>query len=276
MHKRLKNLRKMNARKKKQKELKKEQEAEEASEEEFIVHSKPKSVDEILADSDSELEDMETDQPKANKGKQHKASTWIEEDPDSIVDFTDPSAISKITATKPGQQAPQTAVEKKKDRGFKTAPDGRLIIEDDDSDSDSEKKKKGIRFSSDSDSEDNSSAAETLPLTNRKRKRAESVSVKSGFSGVGSQGSMKYKSGGVGIHRPLGASSSSSQKTPGSDYKSKKAKGDVKRKGKFDPYAYLPLQRTALNKRYDFVSCYDKSVVIVNFLKEKSKGGRAI
>lgn len=96
MHKRLRNLRKLNARKKKQKELSKEQEEEEASEEDFIVHAKPKSVEEILADSDSEFDDMETDEPKPSKGKK-KTSAWIEEDPDTIVDFTDPSAISKIT-----------------------------------------------------------------------------------------------------------------------------------------------------------------------------------
>lgn len=96
MYKRLRNLRKLNARKKKLKELKKEQEEEEASEEDFVVHAKPRSVEEILADSDSEFEDAETDQPRTGKSKK-KASTWIEEDPDSIVDFTDPSAVSKIT-----------------------------------------------------------------------------------------------------------------------------------------------------------------------------------
>lgn len=96
MYKRLRNLRKLNARKKKQKEQKKEQDEEEASDEDFIVHAKSRSVEEILADSDSELEDMETDQTKHNKTKK-KTNAWIEEDPDSIVDFTDPSAVSKIT-----------------------------------------------------------------------------------------------------------------------------------------------------------------------------------
>lgn len=96
MLKRLKNLRKLNARKKKQKELQKEQDEEEGSEEDFIVHAKPKSVEEILADSDTDLDDVEQDEPKAVKNKK-KTHTWIEEDPDSIVDFTDPSALSKIT-----------------------------------------------------------------------------------------------------------------------------------------------------------------------------------
>jgi len=35
----------------------------------------------------------------------------------------------------------------------------------------------------------------------------------------------------------------------GSEYRSKKARGDVKRKGMPDPYAYVPLQRSSLNRR---------------------------
>lgn len=113
----------------------------------------------------------------------------------------------KFAATKPSQATPvQLLTEKKKkekDRGFKTAPDGRLIIRDN-SDSDSEdetKKTKTIKVDSDdSDSEDGKSTAETLLLTDRKRKRS-TLSVKSSFSSVSNQPPMKYKSGGVGIHR---------------------------------------------------------------------------
>lgn len=102
-----------------------------------------------------------------------------------------------------------------------------------------------MKFSENSDSEDISDA-ETRVLTDRKRKRSDASSTKSGFSSKsGSQ--IKYKPGGKGIHRSL--ASSSSQRGDGSEYKSKKSKGDVKKKGKMDPYAYLPLQRSALNKR---------------------------
>ncbi|KAJ8910882.1 hypothetical protein NQ315_000513 [Exocentrus adspersus] len=251
MYKRLRNLRKLNARKKKRKEEDKEEP--ESEEEEYLVKTKPKSMEEILADSDSDMDYMEVDEPKTKTKK--KVDTWIEEDPESIVDFTDPTVTRKITATKPGQapQAPTDDKKKKgKDRGFKTAPDGRLIIKDEDSsESDSEKKNKISLTLEDSDSEDdNRSNAETLLLTDRKRKRGAS-SVKSGFSSA-SQPPMKYKTGGIGIHRSVGASTSSVRSgysSAGSEYKSRKAKGDVKKKGKFDPYAYLPLQRTALNKR---------------------------
>jgi ribosomal RNA-processing protein 12 len=53
------------------------------------------------------------------------------------------------------------------------------------------------------------------------------------------------------LYRSTSASSvrSGVSSAPGTEYKSKKAKGDVKKKGKPDPYAYLPLQRSAINKR---------------------------
>ncbi|XP_076254422.1 RRP12-like protein [Rhynchophorus ferrugineus] len=253
MQKRIKNLRKLNDRKKKAKMERKEMKDEEM-EEDFTVKSKPKTVEEILADSDSDLEE-ETDQniPKSK----NKINTWIEEDSENIVDFTDPTVVSKITATKPRDASAQIETQKKpdklKNRGFKTAADGRLIIKDDDDDSDNENKRKfdKINLNSDSsDSEDESaSAVETLLLSDRKRKR--SGSVKSGMSTF-SQPPSKYKAGGIGIHRPVNSASSvkSGMSSLGGDYKSKKAAGDVKRKGKkLDPYAYLPLQRNSLNKR---------------------------
>lgn len=53
---------------------------------------------------------------------------------------------------------------------------------------------------------------------------------------------LKYKAGGSGIHRAL-------HKDSGAEYKSKKSKGDVKQKGKVDPYAYIPLRKAQLNRR---------------------------
>jgi ribosomal RNA-processing protein 12 len=58
--------------------------------------------------------------------------------------------------------------------------------------------------------------------------------------------------GGSGIHRPIKRTSKKGQEssvTPGTEYQAKKAKGDVKKKDKPDPYAYLPLSRKVLNRR---------------------------
>lgn len=54
----------------------------------------------------------------------------------------------------------------------------------------------------------------------------------------------QYQAGGSGIHRPV-----AKRATPGAEYKAKKGKGDVKKKGRLDPYAYIPLNRTKLNRR---------------------------
>ncbi|CAH2227246.1 jg255, partial [Pararge aegeria aegeria] len=86
-----------------------------------------------------------------------------------------------------------------------------------------------------------------------KRRYDDILSIKSGRTNrsrastvtVGS----KYKAGGKGIHRPLGSAASVTS-AMGTEYKSKKAKGDIKKRGKPDPYAYLPLSRKNLNKRY--------------------------
>ena len=61
---------------------------------------------------------------------------------------------------------------------------------------------------------------------------------------------MKYQTGGSGIHRPLNGNQNA-KKFPdyGAEYRAKKGKGDIKRKDKPDPYAYVPLTKESLNKR---------------------------
>lgn len=71
-----------------------------------------------------------------------------------------------------------------------------------------------------------------------------------------------YQAGGSGIHRPLAASVKSgwsqsskvstvskASRIPGSEYKASKAGGDIKKKGKHEPYAYVSLSRNSLNRR---------------------------
>lgn len=41
----------------------------------------------------------------------------------------------------------------------------------------------------------------------------------------------------------------SASKTPGLEFKAKKAGGDVKKEGKHEPYAYVQLSRNSLNRR---------------------------
>lgn len=156
--------------------------------------------------------------------------------------------------------------EKDVNRGFKTAVDGRLIIaapkrgaemsdsDDDDEPKQSESNKRPLDDSNSSDDEENNQSAPS-----RKRKASDLRSVAS------SAASSRYVAGGKGIHRSMGAASvksgasgvsrmsmattKSASTAFGGEFKAKKAKGDMKKKGKMDPYAYIPLTRNVLNKR---------------------------
>lgn len=78
--------------------------------------------------------------------------------------------------------------------------------------------------------------------------RNDAATIKSTKSSGGS----KYQPGGRGIHRKIHRKHEhvlESIKT-GDEFRSKRARGDVKRKGvPTEPYAYIPLIRASLNKR---------------------------
>ena len=55
--------------------------------------------------------------------------------------------------------------------------------------------------------------------------------------------------GGRGIHRVSPKKRRVEGESTGVEYRAKKAGGDIKRKGRPDPYAYFPLNRQKLNRR---------------------------
>ncbi|XP_047032780.1 RRP12-like protein [Helicoverpa zea] len=282
MLRRLRNIRKMDNRKKRQKDGQRDQ-SDGDSDTDMPIKGTSKTLEDILKDSDSEMEflddEEERSKPKAKKAK-GKNQAWIEDDPENIVDLADVSASRKITATDPSRKQKATEVKalKKKDGGFKTAPDGRLIITDDafGDDGDDEPRPSGDidTDTDDTDAEDEEDKKPSKLLKpGAKRRYDDILSVKSGKSGrsrastvtVGS----KYRAGGKGIHRPLGSAASVASGA-GTEYRSKKAKGDIKKQGKHDPYAYLPLSRKNLNKRKKAVT----SKQFKGIVKSKTKGGR--
>ncbi|KAK0081235.1 hypothetical protein PV325_012542 [Microctonus aethiopoides] len=263
LHKRLKNIRKIETRKQKAKEEKNSKGNDENDdEEEFNVKRRPKTIEEILADSDEEFDEVEdNDDEKSKKKGVRKA--WIQENAENIVDLIDPSATKSITATKPGQSNLVIHKKKSKNSGFKMTEDGKLIIRDNDDDDDDDdddntnettdnkkKKKNKLPFlggdSEDDedreDDEDDEDGKSVMSLKPGKRKRKLS-----GSTAASTVANSTYQAGGTGIHRPI--KQVKVMKTAGAEYKSKKAKGDIKKKGKPDPYAYVPLTRAALNKR---------------------------
>lgn len=173
------------------------------------------------------------------------------------------TAAAAAPTSKQSKSKPQAA-----NGGFKTADDGRLIISDkalrgqkgdaieDGSESDDSSAGSGHEPGNGNPKrgmEEDSSDEEELQQASsakRKRKASDALSMRSGKTSASTR---------KGIHRTLGAtaghdamsvkSGGAASRAAGSEYSSKKAKGDMKQRGKLDPYAYIPLTRNTLNKR---------------------------
>ncbi|CAH0713508.1 unnamed protein product, partial [Brenthis ino] len=280
MLKRLRNIRKMDNRKKRVRDGQREQDIDSSSD--LEVKGTSKTLEDILRDSDSDMEYMDEDERPRSKAKAKKTKgknqAWIQDDPENIVDLADVSSARKITATDPNQKKRVTEEKKKKkDGGFRTAPDGRLIISDEayDDDEDDEPRPSGDidTDTDDTDNEGGDSKPSKLLKPGAKRKYDDILSIKSGRTNRSRASTLtvasKYKAGGKGIHRPL-SSAASVASSMGAEFRSKKAKGDIKKQGKPDPYAYLPLSRKNLNKRKKAVTTKQFKGIV----KSKTKGVR--
>ena len=286
MQKRLKNIRKAHARKDRDDERRDKRRSGEDSDDEdggdFKIRAKPKNMEEIMAEiDDSENDEMDIEEEgtgkkkKSKRSRQQQQQTFITEKggggEGSIVDLLDATAANKVTSQRPKSEAERAQMQesrrkKEKNGGFEIAADGRLIIKDSDSDDgeDAEeeelKRRRGHLMedegSEDEDKSENTFRALVSANAARKRKMAGTSAGASSRRSASGPPSSKYKAGGTGIHRPLdtkgtagAAASVKSNNSFGSEYRSKKARGDVKRKGMPDPYAYVPLQRSSLNRR---------------------------
>uniref|UniRef100_A0A8C5N7P1 Ribosomal RNA-processing protein 12-like conserved domain-containing protein n=1 Tax=Gouania willdenowi TaxID=441366 RepID=A0A8C5N7P1_GOUWI len=218
-HKVLMNIRKAEARTKRRRQASEEQDDSDSEEE--AQKTKSESIEDILAESDSDLSDDERKAGPAQKkaGKQQKGRAWLKEgEEDDPLNFLDPKVSQRVLATNPEKKKSS-----KVEHGFKVTSDGRLIIRDEEEE---DVKQKGEKF------------------PNQCNKKSQKRKFKDDFDDMDADPQLKYKAGGSGIHRPLGG-----RQDIGADYKSKKGKGDVKKKGKLDPYAYIPLKKSQLNRR---------------------------
>ncbi|XP_024063230.2 RRP12-like protein, partial [Terrapene carolina triunguis] len=228
-HKVLLNIRKAEARSRKQRALK---QAVAASEEEAPAQPRGDSVEELLADSDSEQEEGERRGGREQrKQARQKSQAWLKEgEGDEPLNFLDPNVAQRVLATKPGGGRAREA-----SHDFKVSADGRLIIREGPEDEDDEGAK-GV-------DEEMADLMQEVGIRSKKaqkrrfREEAEDEEPEDGTQ-------THYKAGGSGIHRRLGAGPAL-----GADYKAKTGRGDVKKKGRLDPYAYIPLNRAKLNRR---------------------------
>ncbi|CAF0825129.1 unnamed protein product [Rotaria sp. Silwood1] len=244
------------------------------------------TIDQLLDDSDDDdddeqnlgrIDDVRTiatarTTASTKRRRQQQSALWIKESQgDDPIDLTEATAARSIYATKPlttreAEAMKQAIKAKRRNSHFRTAPDGRLVIDIDDEENQQQQKQKQKQFDDDDDNDDDDlnredlkDLMETLSLSQRtknKRKRTfddddeddddddyqindkQSQSVHS-----------KYRTGGGGIHRTLNPSSKQQQR-PGDIYKAKRGSGgDRKLANKHDPYAYIKLDFNALNKR---------------------------
>lgn len=231
-HKVLVNIRKAESRSRKQRALKKA--AADMDEEEAPARQpRGDSMEEILADSEDEEEEEEERHRSKEWRKQarQKGQAWLKEgENDEPLNFLDPNVSQRVLATKPGP---------KQSRGvshdFQMSEDGRLIIHEEEEELDDDEAK-----GADEEMADVLQDVGLRSKKSQKRRFREDPDDEEAEAGTYSQ----YKAGGSGIHRPL-------KKEPafGAEYRSKKGKGDVKKKGQLDPYAYIPLNRAKLNRR---------------------------
>ncbi|KAM5271621.1 RRP12-like protein isoform 3-T3 [Ctenodactylus gundi] len=230
-HKVLINIRKAETRAKRHRALSQAAAEEEEEEEEDPVQGTGDSIEEILADS----EDEDNEEEERGRGREQRklarqrSRAWLKEGGgDEPLNFLDPKVAQRVLATQPGPGRG-----KKKDHGFKVSADGRLIIREEEDDKiEEEDGTKG-------EDEEMTDLMEDVGITNKKKlkqhKEVEEEELEM---------PPQYQAGGSGIHRPL-----AKKAVPGAEYKAKKAKGDMKKKGRLDPYAYIPLNRTKLNRR---------------------------
>ncbi|KAL3671853.1 hypothetical protein V7S43_002521 [Phytophthora oleae] len=177
------------------------------------------AFEEFMADSDDEGDDdeaaaMQVLKRKKDLHKKQKGGKVIREDEDDIVDFLDDNAaVKNIFSAQRGSNADEES-----DDEFQMTKDGRMIIpggEDDDMEGDS-----------DSDNEDKikqdvASQLQRMGLNNN------------GKNEKGSRSKRKRDDDGLN----------------GREYRAKKAGGDMKKKGKLEPYAYIPLDPKLMAKR---------------------------
>uniref|UniRef100_A0A671YHQ3 Ribosomal RNA processing 12 homolog n=1 Tax=Sparus aurata TaxID=8175 RepID=A0A671YHQ3_SPAAU len=181
-----------------------------ASEQHEDSESDDEAPKDILAESDSDLSEDE-----GKGGKAQKKAGKPQKGRAWLKEGEEDDPLNFLDS-KVSQRVLATNPARKKsakvEHGFKVTSDGRLIIREDDEE---DKKTQKRKFRDDNFDED-----------------------------MDIEPQLKYKAGGSGIHRPLGG-----RDDMGAEYKSKKGKGDVKKQGKLDPYAYIPLKKDQLNRR---------------------------
>ncbi|RUS35558.1 hypothetical protein BC938DRAFT_478477 [Jimgerdemannia flammicorona] len=232
-----------------------ESDGEEAIEELPAVHhgkSYNNAYEDALYGSESELEDSEEEEShgldagkekrQKEKNKKQISETWIKEDMEGPLDFLDRGVVGRITSSKPTPRKGRRVT----GDDFTTGEDGRMMINESDSDADAA----GIdedgaavaenHYLQAQRSEDGFTRGQGNRIKFNKRRRGEAAGDEDMMDvdePTREPGAEKKRSNGKGGVVMLGK-----------EYKAKRAGGDIKKKGKPDPYAYLPLTKAIKKK----------------------------
>ena len=212
----LRNVRKSADKRKRLRDSKRERRAEESIEDSLTVTSRghiPAIFDELMQSDEEKDEDKTSRKTKSekSKGKQIKSKMWIQEEgTGDPIDFLDPQSSDRILTSNPKKQDKRQK-ESILEGTFSFNEEGKLIVMNE----------RGRNMGLDSSSETESIQTE------------EQSTITTGVRSISSKRSMKKSK----FHKPL---------ADGREYKSKKAGGDMKRKNKPDPYAYIPLNKGQL------------------------------
>ncbi|TPX39827.1 hypothetical protein SeMB42_g06227 [Synchytrium endobioticum] len=195
-----------------------------------------REFEDVMNDSGSELdsdrEDVDARACVPGRGGDARGAS-IREDAQHVLDFLDPQIVSRVSSGAARKRARAVSA-------YATASDGRVVV-------------------ADSDAEDDDAAAkppQPQPDYYKLSQEGESAFVRLRDGRIKfEKGNKKRKhdddDGDVDVDADHGVSKRKKRdgaKPIGAEYRAKNAGGDVKKKGKPDPYAYIPLHRKGVGK----------------------------
>uniref|UniRef100_A0A2P2HZC8 RRP12-like protein n=1 Tax=Hirondellea gigas TaxID=1518452 RepID=A0A2P2HZC8_9CRUS len=245
LHRRMRNMRKEENRNRRQREAEEQQEEQEEEDkdaEENFTEKAPTSLEEILAEIDPDLTGEDGDGARSSKKQQRKrknqpTTAWLEEDnsDDEVLDLLGEEAAKAIMTKRPREKKEPANQEEKsteENGGFAIDPvTGKLIIVDNEKEDRREKDIDHIAVDDMEDMMHMRTGAMGGKITNRKRARDDDDDDDS-------------------IDIPLPKRDRKKKFDYGAEFRSKKCRGDVVKKGQtIKPYAYIELRKERLNRR---------------------------
>ncbi|RKP25877.1 NUC173 domain-containing protein [Syncephalis pseudoplumigaleata] len=248
--------------------------------------SKMSAYEDALYGSESDLADSDDDEVERKRpaaarttsgnAKTQRGKSWIKEDEDTPLDFLGSQVVSHVTSSAPSKRQQRPAQDRlaRLARQFATSADGRIMIDEGADQANASAAQSGMARGHDDDSDDgdndgNGGNGDNYYLESKQSREAYTrVGQRIKFNNRGTnaeafaddsdadEGEKGHTAGGRGkagkaadARRAPSAGGSTARPLIGQAYRSKKASGDVKRAGRPDPYAYIPLNPLTLKKR---------------------------